>query len=84
MSDYFEQMIYDDGTYQVWQCQTRGNEPYLELHKPVKLFGKRFKYRLHTLITWFGTSEGEQQMLKSKLKQLKEFPSPAVKFELDD
>ena len=84
MSDYFEQIIYDDGTYQVWQCQFRGKEPYLELHKPANLFGKRFTFKLYTLITWVGVSEGEQEMLKAMLKRLKEFPSPVIEFNLDD
>lgn len=83
MSDYFEQMIYDDGTYQVLQCQKRGYAPYFELHEPLKLFGKSFRGEglFHsTLLVW----STDQSEIKARLKKFKEFPSPVVKFELDD
>lgn len=81
--NYFEQCIYDDGTYQVWQRQRRGFTSWFEIHKPWNVFGKRFIFRSHAFCDthlWWGCSVDE---IKDKLKKIKEFPSPAVKFTME-
>lgn len=84
--NYYEQKIYDDGTYQVWQCQKRGYSPYFKLYKPWKLFGKTIPLRSviveDTLIGWW--YEDELDALKDKIRKLKEFPDKAIEFTLED
>lgn len=81
--DYFEHKLYDDGTYQVWQCQKRGYIPYFELHHPLYMFGKSFRWEgmfFSTCMCWCTDIEN----IKRELKQIKEFPSPIVEFDLSE